>query len=155
MNFSLICGTRSCYKIEWYDDEYKTYDECLQFTYTRTHSSSPRITFDSKLFLQDSRNYNAVQTYNGVGEVFYPGGIGIDSVEPTRANHQVLATDYTHYAFVWDCFNVNGTHYNERMWYFDRQPNPPCRPAEVENLICRYFDERYIRKTYHGLKCKY
>lgn len=65
---------------------------------------------------------------------------------PTRANHQILAVDYLNYAFVWDCANVNATHYNEKMWYFDRNPIPSKRPKEVDNLI-KYFDKEYIRKT--------
>lgn len=109
-------------------------------------------------------NY-APQQYQGTGIVSLPGlfprrlltpgklSTTFDTGPPTRINHQILATDYKSYAFVWDCVNVNGTHYNEKMWYFDRQPNPIRRPLQVEKLINQYFDERYIRKTYHGPNC--
>lgn len=145
------------YKIEWYDDEYPTYDECLQFTYTKALCSTSDIDFTTKLDLQDSRNYTAQQSYYGVGKVFGDGKLGTGSgpEPPSRPNFNVLAIEYSQYAFVWDCYNVNGTHYNERMWYFDRQPNPRCRPEEVEYLIRKYFDEQYIRKTYQGPKCMY
>lgn len=117
------------------------------------------------LDLKQSNNNFASQQYQGNGIVSQPGlfprrlltagklSTTFSTGPPTRINHQILATDYKTYAFVWDCENVNGTHYNEKMWYFDRQPNPSRRPVQVEKLINKYFDERYIRKTYHGPNC--
>lgn len=121
------------------------------------------MTLDLK---QSNMNF-ASQQFQGHGIVSQPGVLPrglftsgrlsttFGAGPPTRVNHQILATDYKNYAFVWDCDNVNGTHYNERMWYFDRQPNPSRRPVKVEKLISQYFDERYIRKTYHGPNCEY
>lgn len=107
------------------------------------------------LDLKDPINDYASQQYQGHGILSEPGmlsttfGTGL----PTRVNHQVLATDYENYAFVWDCLNVNRTHYNEKMWYFDRKPNPSKRPMKVKQLINNHFDEQYIRKTYQGAEC--
>lgn len=121
----------------------------------------PENYFNSKLTLRDSRNFSDIQTYFNVGEVVADGKLAFTSVTvpqvaPTRVNHQILATDYYSYAFVWDCYNVNSTHYNERMWNFNRHPNPdPRRPPAVAKLINKYFDEQYIRLTYHGEKCSY
>lgn len=119
------------------------------------------MTLDLK---QSNMNF-ASQQFQGHGIVSQPGllprglftsgrlSTTFGAEPPARVNHQILATDYKNYAFVWDCVNVNGTHYNERMWYFDRQPNPTRRPVKVEKLISQYFDERYIRKTYQGPNC--
>lgn len=120
------------------------------------------------LDLKQSNNNFASQQYQGHGIVSQPGflpRIGLftpgklsttfDVGPPARVNHQILATDYKNYAFVWDCLNVNGTLYNERMQYFDRQPNPRSRPIRVQQLIGEYFDEKYIRKTYQGPNCSY
>lgn len=117
------------------------------------------------LDLKDPTALFAPQQYQGHGKVSEKGlpGLGLlvpgklsttfGAGEPTRINHQILATDYSSYAFVWDCLNVNGTHYNERMWYFDRKPNPRRRPAKVQELIDKYFDKQYIRQTYQGPEC--
>lgn len=142
----------SC-QIEWYDDEYVTYDECIKFTYTATSSDAFNMTLD----LKESNNNFAAQQYRGHGVVAKPGGLSttFGTSSPTRVNHQILATDYESYAFVWDCYNVNGTHFNERMWYFDREANPSGRPSAVEKLIDGHFDEQYVRKTYHGVECLY
>lgn len=141
----------------WYDDEYPTSDECLVFKYTQTPDYNSKNTFHSVLKLQTSTdNYKVQQTYSGVG-IQLEGGKLATSPGPkyaTVTNYQVLATDYDRFAFVWDCINVNSTHYNERMWYFHRNPNPSCRPVEVENLL-KYFNKQFIRETYHGPECRY
>lgn len=72
---------------------------------------------------------------------------------PTGPTQYILAVDYKRYAFVYDCQNVNSTHYNEKMWYYDRQANPERRPPKVDKLIRKYFNPIYIRKTYHGDQC--
>lgn len=95
------------------------------------------------------------QIYTGVGKQFHGGKLGTGSDYPTIPNYYVLATDYDSYSFVWDCFNVNATHYNEKMWYFDREPNPASVPAKVESLISKHFDEQYVRMTLHGSECRY
>lgn len=140
-------------QIEWYDDEYITFDECIKFTYTKTSSNAFNMTLD----LKDGSDDYSPQQYLGSG--FVDGGLLIDTLftvgklrtafnpgQPTRANNHILATDYLNYAFVWDCSNLNATHYNEKMWYFDRNPLPSKRPKEVDNLM-QYFNTDYIRKT--------
>ncbi len=161
--FNLI--SCSINQIEWYDDEYPTFDECIKFTYTGTSSN----TFDMALDLADPTNGFIPAQYLGngnvaeqsllstlplAGPVFSEGKLRttFGSGQPSRVNHQILATDYENYAFVWDCANVNQTHYNERMWYFDRNPTPSKRPEKVNELI-KHFDQQYIRKTYHGVEC--
>ncbi|KAJ6635197.1 Apolipoprotein D [Pseudolycoriella hygida] len=144
------------YEILWYDDEYETFDECLQFTYEDTSTCDSEKTFKTQLKLQSpTDNYEEQQKYYGVGKQFDGGKLGTGTIYPTAPNYFVLATDYCNYSFVWDCFNVNATHYNERMWYFDRQPNPSSIPRKVQSLISKHFDKRYVRKTYHGDKCRY
>lgn len=105
--------------------------------------------------MQEANKNFAKQQYLGHGIVTDPGKLSTSfgTASPTRVNHQILATDFKNYAFVWDCYNVNRTLYNEKMWYFDRKPNPAYRPEKVDGLIRKHFDERYIRKTYHGHKC--
>ncbi|KAJ6634599.1 Apolipoprotein D [Pseudolycoriella hygida] len=149
-NYKLYLG--KWYEILWYDDEYETFDECIVFTYDPTSTDA----FDMTLDLQEANHDFAHQQYKGHGVLSNPGELSttFGSGIPSRVNHYVLATDYEHYAFVWDCFNVNSTHYNERMWYFDREANPSQRPSEVENLLT-YFDPQYIRTTYHGKECLY
>lgn len=119
------------------------------------------------LDLKQSNNNFASQQYQGhgivsepgviplIGLLFTPGNLSttFDTGPPTRVNHEILSTDYKNYAFVWDCLNVNATHYNEKMWYFDRKPNPSERPVIVEELINEHFDEQYIRKTFQGEAC--
>lgn len=138
-------------QIEWYNDEYPTFDECTKFTYTKTSRNAFNMTLD----LKNSIDNFAPEEYKGTGIVSKPGMLSttFDVGPPTRVNHQILATDYWKYAFVWDCENVNATHYNERMWYYDRKPNPHGRPKKVQTLIEKYFDEQYIRKTYQGERC--
>lgn len=106
------------------------------------------------LDLKDSSKNFTSQQYKGHG---VSSGVGLWSTTfgsgaPSRVNHHVLATDYANFAFVWDCFNVNQTHYNERMWYFARDPTPCHRPAKVDELL-KHFDPQYIRVTYHGAEC--
>lgn len=120
------------------------------------------------LDLKDASNDYAPQQYKGSGIVsesllssvpiidslFTEGKLSttFGSAPPSRVNHQILATDYNNYAFVWDCTNVNATHYNEKMWYFDRKPIPSERPEKVDELL-KEFDPQYIRKTYQDYKC--
>lgn len=110
------------------------------------------------LDLKDSSNNYTPQQYqgNGVSSGRSSGKLSttFGSGPPSRVNHQILATDYHNFAFVWDCVNLNQTHYNEKMWYFDRKPTPSERPKEVDELV-KNFDRQYIRKTYNGEKCEW
>lgn len=119
------------------------------------------------LDLQDASNDYAPQQYQGHGIVsqsilgrIQPGKLSttFDDGPPTRIDYQILATDYKNYAFVWDCLNVNATHYNEKMWYYDRQRNAASRlntrPSKVQQLVHKYFDNKtYKRATYQGQLC--
>lgn len=152
-------------QIEWYDDEYPTFDECIRFTYTKTELNKFSMTLDLK---NGSNNYTSDQ-YQGTGKVSYPSllsflpivgslltpgelSIAFDPNTPGRPNHQILATDYKSYAFVWDCQNVNATHYNEKMWWFAREPIPSERPKKVAELE-KHFDPNFIRKTIQDDRC--
>lgn len=148
------------YEIEWYDDEYPTDDECIKFTYNHTLP----FQFNMTLELKKSNDSWKDEVYEGHGSLSripsppyshkLVGQLNTTfSTGPAeRINHEILATDYCSYAFVWDCQNVNATHYNEKMWYFSRNPNPTERPKTVNYLITKYFDQQFIRKTYHGPK---
>ena len=46
------------------------------------------------------------------------------SVEATRANYRVLATDYDNFAIVYDCVDILGVAKAESMWFLTRDQFP-------------------------------
>uniref|UniRef100_A0A336MYN8 Apolipoprotein D n=1 Tax=Culicoides sonorensis TaxID=179676 RepID=A0A336MYN8_CULSO len=145
------------YELEWYDDEYPTDDECIKFTYTENGQNALKILLESR-HANDNFRY---ESFKGHGLVSYPNDISLPGQlnttygtgVPKRVDYEILVTDYTTFSFVWDCRNVNGTHYNERFWYLARDAHQSERIPQVDYLLEKYFDQRYIRTTYHGPEC--
>lgn len=144
------------YELEWYDDEYPTDDECLKFTYSEDSQDAIKILLEER-HGNDCFRY---ESFKGHGLISFPNDLDLPGQlnttfgkgTPKRLNYEILATDYDTFSFVWDCHNVNGTHYNEKFWYFARDWQLSERPKVVDDLLKKSFDERYIRKTYHGPK---
>lgn len=143
------------YEIEWYDDEYPTDDECIKFSYT---SKQEQDAFDFLLEVRHMNDSFKYESFKGHGVVSFPNDLQLPGQlnttygtgPPKRVNYEILATDYENFSFVWDCHNVNTTFYNEKFWYLARDWRQSERPAVVESLLKRFFDEKFVRKTYHG-----
>lgn len=142
------------YELEWYDDEYPTDDECIKFTYTEKEQNSINILLESR-HANESFKY---ESFKGHGLLSFPNNLDLPAQfnttygkgVPKRVNYQILATDYTKFSFVWDCHNVNGTHYNEKFWYLARDAHLSDRPKVVDDLLNKYFDQQFVRETYQG-----
>lgn len=142
------------YELEWYDDEYPTDDECLKFTYAEKDEDALSILLE----LRHANKNFTYDSFEGHGLVSFPNDLDLPGQlnttfgkgRPKRVDYQILATDYVTFSFVWDCKNVNVTHYNEKFWYLARDWNLSERPKVVDELLKSYFDKKYIRKTYHG-----
>lgn len=116
-NFRRYLGT--WYEIEWYDDEYPTSDECISVTYVEAGQGVSGFELKTKNakqgFHQNQFSGKAILSYPQAHPI--PGQLNI-TFSPsgaTKVNHHVLATDYQSFAFVWDCFTVNATHFNGKL----------------------------------------
>jgi apolipoprotein D and lipocalin family protein len=72
-----------------------------------------------------------------------------------ETNYQVLDTDYTHFAIIYNCEPVSAGKSYQSYWLLSRKPKLTKDPAVLERIEAvkkQYIDPNHIRKTIQSKK---
>ncbi|XP_070504502.1 apolipoprotein D-like [Chironomus tepperi] len=139
------------YEIERYEQFFQAGGDCVRAQYTLNADGSINV-LNSAFVIENATRIEA----EGTARISFPDeeplraqlNVTFDANQPNLSNYWVLSTDYSNYAFVVSCMDLQENRSLESFWLLSRsfELSPTIR-ARADELIARNLDASRIRPT--------
>ncbi|KAL7033667.1 hypothetical protein ACKWTF_007670 [Chironomus riparius] len=139
------------YEIERYEQFFQAGGDCVRAQYTLNGDGSINV-FNTAFVIENATRIEA----EGIARISFPDeeplraqlNVTFDANQPNLSNYWVLSTDYSNYAFVVSCMNLQDNRSLESFWLLSRSFTlSPTIRARADELIARNLEASRIRKT--------
>ncbi|KAG5681843.1 hypothetical protein PVAND_011251 [Polypedilum vanderplanki] len=139
------------YEIERYEQFFQISSDCSQAQYTLNADGSINVVNTAFIISNQTRisdTGRAIISFPDEEPLRAMLNVTFSPEQPSVSNYWVLSTDYSNYAFVVSCSNLQNDQSLEQYWLLSRSPTiAPAARIRADELVDLHLDRNRIRTT--------